>query len=422
MGLETLPPSVRGAALRETSLLADGALDLPLSRPKDSRRAPRKPLSPILDQIINGGPSSSLNVSRITRSLHGGVPMFANRALNRCILFKYPNFQVELEDGTTFDFSGQDSQLSGERPVETAIYIPNDEEAPEDGGFAIYMRQKGAEELLTRCLGVTEEIHPEAVEHDIEILQMIDDIPSLDPFLLKTTCERDKIDIDPAYLALAHGEEKAIKRVIGDRVRPIVTKALGSDAEAHHEDRLIKAIWDPTIPDATVFIEALKIDGNEVERVFGAWKGVSFYQNQFSEMRGRIALLMKWFKSPQSIPIDIQQNKHFAEQQVMYKLAVIDKLKNIIRKVQQILQDLDDCYASFVEDGDPIPLRTFLITSHTRYWILGFCCTALSHCCSLFDRQFGRRGHGRLNFQQINEMLTHMDATLQSKNDLEYLA
>ncbi len=422
MGLETLPLSARGDALRETSLLNSTVLDAPLSKDKEPRRKPRKPLSPILDQIIHGGPSSTLNVSRITRAMRGGKPMFANGALNRCILFKYPNFEMELEDGTSFDFGSQDCQLSGERPVETAIYIPNDEEAPEDGGFAIYMRQKGAEELLTRCLGVAEEINPVAVEHDIEILHMIDDIPSLDPFLLKTTCERDKIHIDPAYLALAHGEEKAIKRVIGDRVRPIVNKALGANAEEHHENRLIKAIWDPTVPDAKIFIEALKIDGGEVERVFGAWKGVSFYQNQFSEMRGRIAMLMKWFKSPQSIPIDIQQNKHFAEQQVMYKLAVIDKLKNIIRKVQQILQDLDDCYMAFVDDGDPMPLRTFLITSHTRYWILGFCCSALSHCCSLFDRRFGRRGHARLNFAEINEMLTHMDATLQSKNDLEYLA
>ncbi len=167
----------------------------------------KKKLSPILDQIMNGGPSTALNVSRVTRALTEGEPFFETSALNRCIVFKYLNFSVEIAGGQTTDYSSKDAALSDERPVETAIYIPNDEEFLQDGGYAIYIRQKGSEELLQRYVGVSAEATSTAMANDLAKLKIIDEIPSLDPFLLKTAFERDKIAVNSAYLAVGDKEE-----------------------------------------------------------------------------------------------------------------------------------------------------------------------------------------------------------------------
>jgi hypothetical protein len=268
----------------------------------------KKRLSPILDQIMNGGPSTALNVSRVTRSLTEGDPFFETSALNRCIIFKYPNFSVEIAGNSATDYNGKDTALSSDRPVETAIYIPNDEEFLQDGGYAIYIRQKGSEELLQRYVGVSADANSRAMVNDLAKLKTIDEIPSLDPFLLKTAFERDKIVINPAYLAVGDKEEDAIKRVISDKVRPIVSKALGLESKGGNDksQRFIDAIWDPNIPEAALFIEAFKIDKAEVANVFSAWKGVSFSQYQFAQNRALIAEILKWFKSEQSIPIDFR--------------------------------------------------------------------------------------------------------------------
>jgi hypothetical protein len=61
-----------------------------------SQKKKKKKLSPILDQIMNGGPSTALNVSRVTRAMTEETPFFETLALNRCIIFKYPNFSVEI--------------------------------------------------------------------------------------------------------------------------------------------------------------------------------------------------------------------------------------------------------------------------------------------------------------------------------------
>ena len=380
-------------------------------------RKKRKELTPILDQILNGGPSTNLNVLKITQKLKDlSNPFFETSSLNRVIVFKYPNFHMELAENSS-NYSDQGAKLSNERPVETAIYIPNDETMLQDGGYAIYIRQRDSEELLQRYLGVSAEPESESIKRDIQKLTIIDEIPSLDPFLLKTTFERHKIDIDEAYLNIAEGEEQKIKDAISERVRPIVSWALGTSASENSKQsqRFVDAIWNPSLPEASLFIEAFKIDRGEVDNVFGAWKGVSFYQQQFVRNRGAIAEIIKWFKSDLSVPVDIRMNKAYEEQLKMFKAHTRKRMMNVVSNINQIFKDYDLCYQKFIEDGDPIPFRSFLITSHYRYWILGYGCTSLIHCRNIFDRALAQGVRGQLTFDNMNEMLTNMDSTLSSQ-------
>lgn len=393
-----------------------------MNTPGPSRQQKKKKkLSPILDQILNGGPSITLNILRRSRELEEGEQrFFANPALNRVIIFKYPNFAVEIADQNQTDYSAREASAAKDRPVETAIYIPNDEEFPQDGGYAVYLRQKDAEELLRRYIGVQSGGGTaEAMKNDWRKLVLIDEIPSLDPFLLKTTYDREKIEIPEGYLDMADREEAAIKQLIGGKVRPIVSRALGVEdaASSSKTARFIDAIWDPTIPEAALFIEAFKIDKAQAGNVFSAWKGVSFYRQQFTRNQGLIAEIIRWLRSDASTPIDIRQNRHYAEQQNMFKTSVQKKMHNILSNINQIFKDFDSCYSVFIDDGDPVPFRNFLVTSHYRYWILGYCCTSLIHCRNIFERFMDQSIKGQLTFEQFNDMLTNMDASLSSQSE-----
>jgi hypothetical protein len=376
----------------------------------------RRKLTPILDQIIYGPPSVTWNVLGITLDLEQGQNFFEIPSLNRVIIFKYPNFKVEVSDKTKIDFGGKDAALSDERPVETAIYIPNNEEFPQDGGYAVYLRQKDSEELLQRYVGIAQGHMTEAMTRDFRRLSLIDDLPSLDPFLLKTALDREKLSYNPAYLQMKDGEEDNIQSVIRDKVRPIVAKALGADdTDSAKTQRFIDAIWDPTIPAAALFIEAFKIDNKEVANAFSAGQGVSFYQDQFEENTPQIAEVIGWIKSEQSLPIDHRQHRAFLEQQKMFKERVLKKILNVVGNINQIFKDFDSCYRKFIEEGDPVAFRNFLITSHYRYWLLGYCCTSLMHIRNIFDRSRSEGVRGALRFEQLNDMLANMDATVSSK-------
>ena len=353
----------------------------------------------------------------MTRKRKSGDPFFQIPSLNRVVIFKYPNFKVEVSDAASTNFSKKDASLSDDRPVETALYIPNDEDHPHEGGYAVYLRQKDAEKLLQRYVGIAQDGMTDAMKRDLTFLQMIDDLPSLDPFLLKTAFVRHKVQCNPAYLLMGEEEEDNIKSVIRDKVRPIVNKALGADAnETSKTQRFIEAIWDPTIPEAALFIQAFKIDSKEVANVFCAWKGVSFYQYQFEINKPLIADVIRWLKSEKSTPIDHREHRAFLPQQEMFKQQVLKKTLNVLANINQIFKDFDACYKKFISDGDPISFRNFLITSHYRYWLLGYCCTALMHTRNIFERCLSEGTRGTLRFEQLNDMLMNIDSTVSSKS------
>jgi len=384
---------------------------------KTEKPQKKRKLSPILDQIIYGPPSVTWNIHELTRKRETGDPFFQIPSLNRIIIFKYPNFKVEVSDTAATNFANKNASLSDDRPVETALYIPNDEEQPHEGGYAVYLRQKDAEQLLQRYVGIAQDGMTDPMKRDFSFLQMIDDLPSLDPFLLKTAFERHKIACNPAYLAMKDGEEDKIKSVIRNKVRPIVNKALGADVnETTKTQRFIDAIWDPTIPEAALFIQAFKIDSKEVANVFSAWKGVSFYQYQFEINKPLIADVIRWLKSEKSTPIDHREQRAFLPQQKMFKQQVLKKTLNILANINQIFKDFDTCYEKFINDGDPVAFRNFLVTSHYRYWLLGYCCTALMHTRNIFERCLSEGTRGALNFEQLNDMLTNIDSTVSSKS------
>tara|TARA_R110002012_G_scaffold250260_2_gene427955 strand:+ start:144 stop:1436 length:1293 start_codon:yes stop_codon:yes gene_type:complete len=383
----------------------------------NEQRGIKRKLSPILDQILYGPPSVTWNILGLTREQEVEEPFFQIPSLNRVIIFKYPNFKVEVSDTAAMKFSNKDAALSDDRPVETALYIPNDEEEPQLGGYAVYLRQKDAKELLQRYVGIAHDGMTDAMTRDFALLRMIDDLPSLDPFLLKTAFERDKVKCNSAFLQMEDGEEDNIKSVIRNKVRPIVNKALGADAdETSKTQRFIDAIWDPTIPEAALFIEAFKIDSKEVANVFSAWKGVSFYQYQFEKNKPLIAEVIRWLKSEKSTPIDHREHRAFLPQQKMFKQQVLKKTLNVIGNINQIFKDFDSCYEKFINDGDPVAFRNFLITSHYRYWLLGYCCTALIHTRNIFERCLAEGARGALRFEQLNDMLTNIDSTVSSKS------
>ncbi|MCR9256510.1 MAG: hypothetical protein NXI16_10500 [Alphaproteobacteria bacterium] len=383
-----------------------------------------KTLTPILDQILNGGSSITFNLIRKRKELGDDARFFARESLNKVIIFKYPNFDIELADMRGFDFGAGSKLAELDKPIETAIFVPNDDRRMEIGGAAIYLRQKQFQELLGHYFGL--DIEGEDLDGDIKKLTILDQAPSLDPFLLKTSLEREKVDIDGRFFDLPPGEEREIKRHLTARIQPIIQFALEGHTKKKSgggndtTQRFIDAIWDPSLPEARLFIKAFRIDEKEVDSVFDGWKGVSYYQYLFAKNAHGLKTVVGWFRSPYARPVDASQYRIYMEGLEMHKRQVFHQLEHLLRSVRQVFNDYDAAYQAFFEQHDPRPLRDFFRTAATRYWVLGFTCSALLHCVNIFDRALRGDPKGRINFDQMSDMLSRMQATLSSQmsNDL----
>lgn len=380
--------------------------------------ARKKKLSPILDQIINGPPSVSLNVYLCSKKITTGQKLFKSNSLNQSYIFKYPNFDIELANE-----NGEDSQLIGgisqDRPVETAVYLPSDNKNPQNGGYAIYLRQKNSKSLLTRHFGLSADCGSKEFSSDLHKLNIFDEIPSLDPFLIKTAFDGWKISLDQAYTSLPFDVEKSIKANISKKIRPIIERAVGrSDgAKAGSRIKFVNAIWDPSLPEAQLFIKSFRIDPKQSFIIFGAWKGLAFYEQQFSHQAPHIGNFLKWLNSKNSTPFDIMQNRAHKEQQEMFKKHIDRRIRNMINNVRSIFRSFHNSYEAFIVGSDPVPFRNYLLSASRRYWVLGYCCTALANSISVFNRTMEESYNGQISFDKLNDMLFFIDASINSRSN-----
>jgi len=380
--------------------------------------APRKKksLSPILDQIAHGGSSVALNLVKLT-ALAQDRHMFKQESLNRTVVFKYPNFEQQIADQPKPPPAAA-PQPQHERPIETAIYVPYDSTDLGGGGYGIYLRQREFERLLKDHVGIDFDARNDAYERDVAILRAIDSVPSLDPFLLKSALLKFSADIHPAYFEISQAEENGIKGLIADKVNPIVARALGiADAADVNEraQRFLQALWDPTLPEAKLFVSAFGISGEQAHLIFEGWKGVTFYEHAFTQNLQQVAGVLRWLNSADAVPLDIRDFKHYKPQQDMFRQATVKKLRNLIANVNGIFAEYSECHGRFLQGGDPKPFRNFLAGVYRRYWVLGYCSMAVLHTCNIHERFMKTATRSRLNFEQIEDMLKRMDAALSSQ-------
>jgi len=375
--------------------------------------------SPILKQILDGCSSISFNMIRFSRTLPAAERMFLTPSLNDTIIFKYPNFSDTTSTDELLvpaaDNGGDDSA----RPIETALYVPHHVDAPSQGGYAIYLRGKNYEELLQDHFGIDVTAASAEVARDVKILGLIDSVPSLDAFLLKTCFEAEKVAVHPQYWEISDEEVSHLRRLIRQRIEPIVRKAIeskGGGGGSVRVERFLEAIWNPDLPEATLFVTAFGIDQTEAGRIFAAWKGITFYEFQLRKIAKQATGISAWLKSRDCIPMDIRMHKMWEPQLLMYIEHIGKLLESVLADIRAILVEYDQCFSTFME-GNPAEFRKFLRTVTTKYWLMGFCISSLSSVVHTYERYMKNRAVKKLPFETMQLLLKQFEVALDRRRE-----
>ena len=349
-----------------------------------------------LQSILQASSAVSLRVLDVSRDLQPEERLFQSEELNQTIIFKQPSFAIDTASGPLKPRPGPAGVKSHVgRPIQTAIFVPKVHNEPDLGGHAIFIGQPKYAELMQHHCGVTV-TDAETHGKDLALLRVLMDVPSFDPFLLKSILGDKKIAVHHNYLNVMKEEEADVRQVIEQRVRPIVERAYSGLSPSEAEKRtqsFIDGIWDPDSSDATAFIAAFRIDAEAIPDVFGAWKGVSYYQYQLQRNRPLIAELMAFLQSDNSIPIDIR--KLVASEReglMMFRKDILTRLRNAYKNTQGILQECEQAYDALIKEGNPLPFRNFLQTAVDKYWTLGACNCSMVLVTDVWQRY---RGNGR---------------------------
>lgn len=371
-------------------------------------RSSRKTMSPLLEKILSDRSNTVFNVPKKVKKTNRNF--FDNARLNKAIVFKYPCFDAEIDEFV--DAAGQKK----DRPVETCLYFPYDSNLPQDGGHGVYLREVDFTDKLRYFIGIDLQTVSAENARDIELLNILDDIPSLDPFLMRVKFDEENVEIDGEFLGLDKVEELSIKAIVTRDVFPIISKAFPPgfiEKRAKSMSDFINGLWKAQSAEAEMFIESFGIDKTLSNRILTAWKGVAYYEYKYSENIKRSTEIIRWLNSPDSDPYDIAMVGHLKDLYSMHKRSTIEQVRAITINTMNIFKNYRECHTFFLSKNDPGPFREFLNRANERFWALGFCVNALDHCNYLFETEVMDKPGMKLRSDQFEGFLAKLNATIE---------
>lgn len=374
----------------------------------------RKPsIDPLLYRILHGSSSTVLDPVR-ARGAEGPRPsLFRNSVLDRSIVFKLPHFgdaEAMASRPGVDDLAGFD----GSRPIETGVYIPDNHEAPAAGGYVVYLRQTGARKAFADRVGIDIDRPGDAAD-DVELLRLLDDLPSLDPFLVKLRFEHAGRAFPSHAVAIREEEERAVRRLIDMRIGPIMKAAFAGRGGEERTLRLMEGIWDPSLPEARGFVAAFGLPEETSAEVLFAVKGVGFYEYLFARTAAGAKEVHAYLAEDAASPTDSfrYKPKELAALEEL-RLQALRLFMDHDRRGADIFAAYDDALAAFTAKGDPRPFRRFLAGISDTFWALGHCVTARSSAHAILADSLAAL-RPAYAYENVETVLERLRATLRPR-------
>ncbi len=314
------------------------------------------------------------------------APFFKNRVLNSAIVIKH---RLRSDDQYLFgDF----------RASATKILIPFERTDLTLGGRSFFVGQRGWVELLNEACS-----HPPDLAYDLEVLRLIDGLPSLDPFLVRETLRRNNIHIAPCYFAISQADMERMHAYVGEAITELVEMALGRMSGASggsNLKRLVEALLSTDVDDRLEPLRlTLMLEGESFREGVFSWKGFLYYKWSLSVLwpdLKKVAAEIGQLQITGKRELETAAYLNAARQRLQ---AAIVTQKN---SVARTLKVYDDAFEALTARGEPKTFRDFLLRAPDMFINLGEKVGVISHIGSFWRYRFP---HGRPLTCSVEEAL-----------------
>jgi hypothetical protein len=377
-----------------------------------------KAINPVLYRVLHGSSSTTLRPLGTDSGKGGPFRVFHNSALNDAYVFKFPHFDDRdvrrWEAALSVGNLPQDS-----RRIDTGIFFPDDRIRPETGGVAVYVGQRNFRQVLAELIGLDTRADTDDARHDLEILDTLNDLPSLDPFLMKAAFELRGLSLADGTIVVTDAESKAIREALIQRLGPVISKAFIHQvlSPAAKAAKIAKEVWNPRSEQMRQFCMAFRIPVDEAPQVIFALQGMSFYEHLLASTRDVTTPLARYLREEATKPNDASKY-HSAElaQIDTIRQECLGMLKSHLTNASQVFQLYDEGVSAFVGHDRPGPLIDFLRLSSSFYWSLGHCVTSRINAALVLQDSL-RSMRPALAFANIETTLQRIRASLAPRVD-----
>lgn len=298
-------------------------------------------------------------------------PLFENRRLNRALILKH---RLRINEQDLFENPNH---------VGTKILLPIDDRDWKLGGRFVFVGQKDYLTVLSNTFGESIIYSP----RDREILEIIANVPSLDPFLLKEILAKNSIVVSPCYFEISKSDNQAMNAFLKTEIAKLVKQLSLSNENIHiYTEKLVNKIMSGRVDDGLEHLSrAINLPEEDFADGIFAWRGFLYYKWTHENVSKRIVPVMNSIMNLKPLGFMPESKK------IQLKNSKIGLRKDIIESIIEIRNTLsiyDDSYKSLVIGNNPIVFRNFLISAPSLFINLGRQLGMMNYICNFWNFRF----------------------------------
>jgi hypothetical protein len=322
-------------------------------------------------------------------------PFFRNPTLNRAIILKH---RLRRHERDLF-FDG--------RQTATKVIIAIDGQDLRLGGRSVFVDQVNYDSIMEGVFGETWLTET----YDRDLLAIIDELPSLDPFLLRENLRRHERQPARCYFEISDADLTRMFRFVEREIQKLIDLCFqgAGGGDGTQGSRLVKKILSNAVDAETEPLRlTLRLEKREYQEGVFCWKGFLYYKWTLAEALPNVSQVADAIsKAKPRGPIDTETKAYLEKARDSLRGSILTTLETARRS----LRVYDAAFDSLI-DGKPQAFRDFLLGAPAMFCDLGERLGAVSHIVSFWNFRFPKGKLPVVTGQELMDIFTDFEGSL----------
>jgi hypothetical protein len=291
------------------------------------------------------------------------------------------------------------------RFIATKIIIPIDRADLRYGGRYVFVGQLHYDQLMRDSFG--DDVR--AGTHDRATLDALDELPSLDPFIMREHLTRRNICPAPCYFDISEADIERMSDFVRADIAPLVTMCFGTSSEFSSQTKKLvaKILSNDLDNDLEPLRETLRLDRQQYSEGVFCWKGFLYYKWLVDDLFPAAIATAKEIRAMRPIgKLDADEKVQLKEGKERLGRDIV----NVCSDIRRSLSVYDHAFRSLTEASSSTAFRDFLLSSPEMFFELGANFAAIQHIVSFWRYRVPDPVRGVMDAAELSDMLLDFES------------
>jgi hypothetical protein len=293
--------------------------------------------------------------------------------------------------------------LGERRPTATKIILPFVSSELHLGGRSLFVGQPGWTEMLADILADG----PDRTR-DIAAFEALDELPSLDPFLLREHMKRRGFDIARCYFAISANDQAQMQAFVTREIDKLMSLAFndGDSRSGRLVELLLSAENDDRLEPLRL---TLRLEGEAYREGVFSWRGFLYYKWVLSTLWPKLEAVIDELPRMKVVgPRDVELLRYLGEARGRLQTRIEAQRRHVLKT----LQVYDNAFKGLTVNQDPLVFRDFLLKAPEMFLMLGERIGIISHIASFWRFRFPAGSPLKVEITEAVDIVQEFEAGL----------